>query len=96
MQIDAGVLKAQFNRGADLHAAILRYIYVLLSQISQSAVCHHFHSVEQRLACLAADDERTPRIKYICINSGVFGLSAWHSEAEHHDDRRHPSAGRID
>lgn len=50
LQIDAGVLKAEFNRGAALHAAILRYIYALLCQISQSALCHHFHTVEQRLA----------------------------------------------
>jgi CRP-like cAMP-binding protein len=29
---------------------LLRYIYALLCQISQSSVCHHFHTVEQRLA----------------------------------------------
>jgi CRP-like cAMP-binding protein len=50
LQIDAGVLKAEFNRGEKLHDLLLRYIYALLCQISQSSVCHHFHTVEQRLA----------------------------------------------
>jgi hypothetical protein len=49
LQIDARILKAEFNRGGELSALLLRYIYGLLCQISQSAVCHHFHSVEQRL-----------------------------------------------
>jgi CRP-like cAMP-binding protein len=51
LQIDASVLKAEFNRGGTLNTVLLRYIYALLRQISQSAVCHHFHTVEQRLAC---------------------------------------------
>lgn len=50
LQIDANVLKAEFNRGEKLHAALLSYIYSLLCQISQSAACHHFHTVEQRVA----------------------------------------------
>jgi CRP-like cAMP-binding protein len=49
-QIDVHVLKAEFKRGGELNALLLRYVYGLLCQISQSAVCHHFHSVEQRLA----------------------------------------------
>ena len=51
LQIDSAVLKAEFNRGATLNTVLLRYIYALLRQISQSAVCHHFHTVEQRFAC---------------------------------------------
>jgi len=50
LQIDARILKAEFNRGGTLHELLLRYIYALLCQISQSVVCHHFHTVEQRLA----------------------------------------------
>jgi CRP-like cAMP-binding protein len=50
LEINASVLKAEFNRNGKLHA-LLRFVYALLCQISQSAVCHHFHSVEQRLAC---------------------------------------------
>jgi CRP-like cAMP-binding protein len=30
---------------------LLRYIQALLTQISQKAVCHGLHSIEQRLAC---------------------------------------------
>jgi CRP-like cAMP-binding protein len=50
LQIAASVLKAEFNRNGKLNAVLLRYIYALLCQISQSSVCHHFHTVEQRLA----------------------------------------------
>jgi len=50
LQIDVPVLKAEFSRGGELNALLLRYIYGLLCQISQSAICHHFHTVEQRLA----------------------------------------------
>lgn len=50
LQIDASILKAEFSRGGKLNVLLLRYVYALLCQISQSAVCHHFHSVEQRVA----------------------------------------------
>jgi CRP-like cAMP-binding protein len=50
LQIDASALKAEFSRGGQLNVLLLRYVYALLCQISQSAVCHHFHIVEQRLA----------------------------------------------
>lgn len=51
LEIPASALKAEFNRGGKLHDLLLRYVYALLCQISQSAVCHHFHSVEERLCC---------------------------------------------
>lgn len=33
-----------------LHAAVDRYVYVLIAQLAQSAACAHFHEVEPRLA----------------------------------------------
>lgn len=51
LEIESIVLKDEFNRGGKLHQVLLKYIYGLLCQISQAAVCHHFHTVEQRLAC---------------------------------------------
>lgn len=50
MKIRAEPLRTEFNRGGRLHEVLLRYTYTLLTQISQSAVCNHFHTAEQRLS----------------------------------------------
>ncbi|MFN2454137.1 MAG: Crp/Fnr family transcriptional regulator [Pyrinomonadaceae bacterium] len=49
MKIKADKLRGEFSRGGQLQEALLRYIHTLLTQISQSAVCNYFHTVEQRL-----------------------------------------------
>lgn len=49
MRIRADSLRVEFARGGRLHDVLLRYTHTLLTQISQSAVCNHFHTVEQRL-----------------------------------------------
>ena len=43
------VLRTEFNRSSVLHELLLRYMYVLIVQLSQSAVCNRFHKVEERL-----------------------------------------------
>lgn len=50
MRIRAEALRAEFARGGKLHDVLLRYTYTLLTQISQSAVCNHFHTAQQRLS----------------------------------------------
>lgn len=50
MKIRGDSLRAEFGRGGRLHDVLLRYTYTLLTQISQSAVCNHFHTAEQRLS----------------------------------------------
>jgi CRP-like cAMP-binding protein len=49
MQIRAEDLRREFNRGGRLHSLLLRYTHALLCQVSQSAVCNRFHTVEKRL-----------------------------------------------
>jgi CRP-like cAMP-binding protein len=49
VRIAADALSREFNRGERLQDVLLRYTHALLSQISQSAVCNYFHTVEQRL-----------------------------------------------
>ncbi len=50
MRIRAEALQNGFERGGVLRDLLLRYTYSLLTQISQSAICNHFHKVEERLS----------------------------------------------
>ena len=49
LRVKGDVLKAEFMRGGEMQSSLLRYTHVLLMQISQSALCNRFHSIEQRL-----------------------------------------------
>ena len=49
MQIRTGALKASFEQGGKLRQLLLRSAYRLLCQITLSAGCNRFHTVEQRL-----------------------------------------------
>lgn len=45
----ASVLRNEFNRGGKLQHLLLQYTNMMLTQITQSAICNHFHTVEERL-----------------------------------------------
>jgi CRP-like cAMP-binding protein len=45
----ADIIRDAFNRGGRLQDLLLRYMHTLLMQISQSAACNRFHTVEERL-----------------------------------------------
>lgn len=49
LKVSSDSLVKEFDRGGTLQKLMLRYTHVLLTQISQSAVCNRFHTVEQRL-----------------------------------------------
>jgi CRP-like cAMP-binding protein len=48
-RISAAALKAEFNRGGPLHDLLLRYLHTLITQVTQSALCNRYHTIEQRL-----------------------------------------------
>jgi CRP-like cAMP-binding protein len=50
VRIKAQVLRAEFDRNGRLKELLLRHALTLLTQIAQTAACHRFHTVEQRLA----------------------------------------------
>lgn len=50
MRMDANILKTEFNRSGPLQTLLLRYCQALLTQVSQSAACNRFHTIEERLA----------------------------------------------
>ena len=49
MRIRTDVFKREFGRGGQFQDLILHYAHTLLTQVSQSAACNRFHTVEQRL-----------------------------------------------
>jgi CRP-like cAMP-binding protein len=68
MRVHAEVLINEFNRAGPLQDISLRYIHSLISQISQSAACNRFHTLEQRLC-------RWLLISHDRINSDVLQLT---------------------
>ena len=50
MRMKAGVLRREIKQQTLLPDLLRRYTHSLLAQISQGAVCNHFHRVEERLA----------------------------------------------
>lgn len=50
MRVRGETVKAEFSRGEGFQELLLRYMYTTLAQITQSAACNRFHSVEERLS----------------------------------------------
>ena len=59
---DIRVIRQLFARCGVFHDAVLRYAYLVIRQLTQSAVCNHFHTIEARLCrWLAVLCERSGR-----------------------------------
>ena len=50
MRMKAAALRAESDRVGSLHRLLRRYAHSLLTQVSQSAACNRFHTVDARLA----------------------------------------------
>lgn len=50
LRVEADTLREEFHRGGELQNWLLRYTHALFTQMFQSGICNHFHTVEQRLA----------------------------------------------
>jgi CRP-like cAMP-binding protein len=49
-KISAGVLQEEFDKGERLYEFVLRYLNVLIAQISQSSICNRFHTLDEKLS----------------------------------------------
>jgi CRP-like cAMP-binding protein len=49
-RVRTDVLREEFDRRGMLSNQLLRYAHTLLTQVSQSAACNRFHTLEQRLS----------------------------------------------
>lgn len=50
MRLGASLLRKEAERAGPLHLLLRRYVHTLLTQVSQSAACNRFHTVDARLA----------------------------------------------
>ncbi|ACC81057.1 Crp/Fnr family transcriptional regulator [Nostoc punctiforme] len=50
MQLDADILRSEFNRGTALQSVLLRYVQGVYTQIAQGSACNRLHKLERRLA----------------------------------------------
>jgi CRP-like cAMP-binding protein len=48
--VDSEAVAQLFRQNGVFHDTVLRYAYVVLRQISQTAICNHFHTIQARLA----------------------------------------------
>lgn len=63
-RIPGKLLQEEFKRHSELQILILRYIQILIIQMSQTSVCNRYHSVSQRLCrCLLLSLDRLPSNK---------------------------------
>ena len=58
-RIKAEIFQEEFDRGVGLHEFMLRYLNVMITQISQSSICNRFHTIEATLSrwLLAVQDQ---------------------------------------
>jgi len=68
LRIKSNLLREEFDCGGRLQDVLLRYTNGLLLQVSQSAVCNYFHTVEKRLC-------RWLLITRDCLQSDTFYLT---------------------
>ena len=50
IKIKAEIFQEEFDKGERLQEFVLRYLNVMITQISQSSICHKFHTIEQTLS----------------------------------------------
>lgn len=50
IKVSAHKLRSEFDRCGRLKDLLLRHAFALLTQLTQSAACHRFHTAEERLA----------------------------------------------
>ena len=50
LRIKAEILQEEFDKGERLQVLMLAYVSTLIAQISQSSICHRFHTIEEALS----------------------------------------------
>lgn len=48
-RVESKIIVNLFKQSGTFHSMSLRYVYLILKQVSQTCVCNHFHNIESRL-----------------------------------------------
>ena len=83
---DIGVVRQLFSHCGVFHDAVLRYAYIMIRQLTQSAVCNHFHTIEARLCRW---------LTVLCERSGRRDLRLTHEFLAHMLGVQRTSVGSI-
>ena len=83
---DIGVVRQLFANHGVFHDAVLRYSYLVIRQLTQSAVCNHFHTIEARLCRW---------LTVLCERSGRRDLRLTHEFLAHMLGVQRTSVGTI-
>jgi CRP-like cAMP-binding protein len=75
-----------FETGPVFHDQVLRYVYALLKQMSQTCICNHFHTIEARLCRW---------LTVMCERSGEFHLTLTQEFLAHMLGVQRTSIGNI-
>jgi len=67
LKIKAEVFQEEFDKGQVLHEFVLRYLSVMITQISQSSICNRFHTIEATLSrwLLTVQDQTNSNTLYL-------------------------------
>ena len=67
LRIKAEIFQEEFDKGQVLHEFILRYLNVMITQISQSSICNRFHTIEATLSrwLLTVQDQTNSTTLYL-------------------------------
>ncbi|MBA3631349.1 MAG: Crp/Fnr family transcriptional regulator [Acidobacteria bacterium] len=50
LRINTAAIRGEFKRGGALHDSVLRFVRLMMIQVSQTALCNRLHTVEERLS----------------------------------------------
>jgi CRP-like cAMP-binding protein len=74
-RLERRLLKEEFDRSGPMQRLLLRYTQALMAQMSQTAVCNRYHSVEQQLCrWLLATLDRIPSGEFVITQELVAGM----------------------
>jgi CRP-like cAMP-binding protein len=74
-RLERRLLKQEFNRAGLLQSLLLRYTQALITQMSQTAACNRYHSVEQQLSrWLLLTLDRVPSREFVMTQELVAGI----------------------
>jgi CRP-like cAMP-binding protein len=74
-RLERRLLKQEFNRAGLMQSLLLRYTQALMTQMSQTAACNRYHSVEQQLSrWLLLTLDRVPSREFVMTQELVASI----------------------